>query len=101
MTSHIIYKTSIKNFTTQSTCCIIYYRNSYARLKISHLPCDGLCEFRVGSDVFDENSPVIDIIGQKFSKVVEIAKDLCKRFDQNCVLVKDCRNEQIYLVEQH
>ena len=58
-------------------------------------------EFRVGSDVFDENSPVIDIIGQKFSKVVEIAEDLCKRFDQNCVLVKDCVNGQIYLIEQH
>ena len=57
-------------------------------------------EFRVGSDVFDENSPVIDIIGQKFSKVVEIAKDLCKKFDQNRVLAKDCVNGQIYLIEE-
>ena len=24
--------------------CIIYYRNSHSTLKMSHLPCDGLCE---------------------------------------------------------
>ena len=57
-------------------------------------------ECRVGSDVFNENSPVIDIIGQKFSKVVEIAKYLCEKFDQDCVLAKDCKNGQVYLIEQ-
>ena len=44
MNSYIIYKNLFKNFTTQSTQCIIYYRNSYATLKMSHLPCDELCE---------------------------------------------------------
>ena len=48
---------------------------------------------------FDENSLVIDIIGQKFSKVVKVAKELCEEFDQECVLVKDYEKNQVYFID--
>ena len=47
---------------------------------------------------FDENSIVLDIIGQKFSKVVKVAKEICEEFDQECVMVKDYETNQIYFI---
>lgn len=48
---------------------------------------------------FDENSIVLDIIGQKFSKVVKVAKEICQEFDQECVMVKDYETNQIYFID--
>ena len=48
---------------------------------------------------FDENSIVLDIIGQKFSKVVKVAKEICEEFDQECVMVKDYETNQIYFID--
>ena len=49
---------------------------------------------------FDENSIVIDILGQKFKKVVEVAKEICREFDQECVMVKDYEKNQVYFIEK-
>lgn len=48
---------------------------------------------------FDENSLVLDIIGQKFTKVVKVAKEICEEFDQECVMVKDYETNQIYFID--
>lgn len=48
---------------------------------------------------FDENSIVLDIIGQKFTKVVKVAKEICEEFDQECVMVKDYETNQIYFID--
>lgn len=48
---------------------------------------------------FDENSIVLDIIGQKFTKVVKVAKEICQEFDQECVMVKDYETNQIYFID--
>ena len=48
---------------------------------------------------FDENSLVLDIIGQKFTKVVKVAKEICEEFDQGCVMVKDYETNQIYFID--
>lgn len=48
---------------------------------------------------FDENSLVLDIIGQKFIKVVKVAKEICEEFDQECVMVKDYETNQIYFID--
>ena len=48
---------------------------------------------------FDENSLVLDIIGQKFTKVVKVAKEICEEFDQECVMVKDYGPNQIYFID--
>jgi hypothetical protein len=37
-------------------------------------------------------------VGQKFSKVVKVAKEICEEFDQECVMVKDYETEQIYFI---
>ena len=47
----------------------------------------------------DENSLVLDIIGQKFTKVVKVAKEICEEFDQECVMVKDYETNQIYFID--
>ena len=48
---------------------------------------------------FDENSLVLDIIGQKFSKVVKVAKEICEEFDQECVMVTDYETSQVYFID--
>ena len=48
---------------------------------------------------FDENSLVLDIIGQKFTEVVKVAKEICEEFDQECVMVKDYETNQIYFID--
>ncbi len=49
---------------------------------------------------FDEKSIVINIVGQKFRKVVKVAKEICEEFNQECVMVKDCETNQVYFIDK-
>lgn len=49
--------------------------------------------------IFDEKSIVINIVGQKFRKVVKVAKEICEEFNQECVMVKDCETNQVYFID--
>lgn len=48
--------------------------------------------------IFDENSLNIEIVGISSETLISIAENICKDFDQECVLVKDYSDNQIYLV---
>ena len=50
--------------------------------------------------IFDEKSIVINIVGQKFRKVVKVAKEICEEFNQECVMVKDCETKQVYFIDK-
>lgn len=50
--------------------------------------------------IFDEKSIVINIVGQKFRKVVKVAKEICEEFNQECVMVKDCETNQVYFIDK-
>lgn len=48
--------------------------------------------------IFDENSLSVEMIGIPESVLNDIARDLCKTFNQETVLVKNHINKSIYLV---
>lgn len=59
----------------------------------------GVVNSGVDGKTFDENSIVLTIGDEKkFSEVVDLAKTICEKFNQVCVLVKDHENNQIYSV---
>lgn len=49
---------------------------------------------------FDENSISIDIIGVSREQLLKLCQELCKIFDQESVLLKDHKTNQIYFVRE-
>ena len=49
-------------------------------------------------DVFDENSISIEVVGVESAKLIEIAEDFCREFNQESVLLKDYNSGKILFV---
>jgi hypothetical protein len=50
--------------------------------------------------LYNENSTTIEIIGISSNILIEVAEEITKEFKQECVLVKDYQNNEIYLVDE-
>lgn len=48
---------------------------------------------------FNENSISINIIGESETTILNLAKEICEKFNQECVLVQIAKTNQIYFVE--
>jgi hypothetical protein len=48
--------------------------------------------------IFNENSLSVEIVGISSKTLISISENICKEFEQECVLVKDYNDNQIYLV---
>ena len=51
--------------------------------------------------VFTENSVSVEILGVDNNMLFQMAEDICKDFDQECVLAKSYNDRGIYFVDQN
>lgn len=49
--------------------------------------------------VFTENSVSVEVLGVDDKTLFQMAEDICKDFDQECVLVKSYKDGGIYFVD--
>ena len=92
------YKTLTNRFKSRKTLDILRRKNDISAWTVGR----GFRGIYTGKNgrTFDGNSIVIDIVGQKFRKVVKLAKEICEEFNQECVMVKDYETSQVYFIDK-
>ena len=92
------YKTLTNRFKSRKTLDILRRKNDISAWSVGR----GFRGIYTGKNgrIFDENSIVINIVGQKFRKVVKVAKEICEESNQECVMVRDYETNQVYFIDK-